>query len=152
MQDLNKLNRYRLKTERIKEFYGSYGDHTCGIFVIPSCIDKGPMKVIAAANEGWDHVSVSRKNRCPNWPEMDQIKRLFFHPRETVVQFHVPEEEHISFHPFTLHLWRSWTQAYNLPPPEWVGPKTLTPEDVKRFAQLPSGVFRELAKKQFLSD
>ena len=152
MYNLNRLNKYRLRTQRIKEFFGSYGDDTCGIFSIPSPIDKAQLKVIAASSDGWDHVSVSRKNRCPNWPEMDRVKRLFFHPKETVVQFHVPDEEHISFHPFTLHLWRSWTQEYHLPPPEWVGPETLTPDDVKRFTQLPSGIFREMAKKQFLSD
>ena len=152
MQDLNKLNEYRLRTQRIKEFFGSYGDHTCGIFNIPSIIDKAGLKVIAASSDGWDHVSVSRKNRCPNWPEMDQIKRLFFHPRETVVQFHVPEDKHISFHPFTLHLWRSWSQIYDLPPSEWVGPATLTPEQAKEFLQLPSGVFKNLARKQFLSN
>ena len=151
MKNLNNLEKYRLRTNHVREYFGSFGDETCGIFLIPSQIDKADLKCIAAAGRGWDHVSVSRKNRCPNWPEMDRVKRLFFLPSETVVQFHVPEDEHISFHPFTLHLWRSWTQSYNLPPPEWVGPKTLSPDDVRRFMQLPPGVFRELAKKQLLN-
>ena len=152
MYNLNRLDKYRLIEPSVKEYFGSYGDHTCGMFIVPSQIDKNDLKVIAAAGEGWDHVSVSRKNRCPNWPEMDQVKKLFFHPKEVVVQFHIPEEDNISFHPFTLHLWRSWTQVYDLPPPEWVGPKNLSVDDLKRFTQIPPGLFRRLARKQFYDD
>lgn len=148
MRNLYQLNDYRDESHQILEMYGSYGDDTCGVFIIPSKIDKAKMRVIAAAGLGWDHVSASRANRCPNWEEMSQIRRLFFYPRETVVQFHVPEDEHISFHPFTLHLWRSWTQEYELPPPEWVGPKNISPEDLRRIKTLPPGLFRSLIRKQ----
>ena len=148
MQNLYQLDKYRDTSEQVRDFYGSFGDDTCGIFYIPSKIDKASLKVVAAAGLGWDHVSVSRRNRCPNWTEMSQIRHLFFHPKETVVQFHVPEDDHISFHPFTLHLWRSWTQQYELPPPEWVGPVNLSPDDLRRVKTLPPGLFRSLIRKQ----
>lgn len=77
-----------------------------GIFTVLSPVDRVAMVVIASFGMGWDHVSVSRKNRCPNWTEMDFVKRMFFEDYETAVQFHVPLDEHISMHPTCLHLWR----------------------------------------------
>lgn len=40
---------------------------------------------------GWEHVSVSLKNRTPRWDEMSYVKRLCWEPHECVVQFHPPE-------------------------------------------------------------
>lgn len=148
MRDLNKLDEYRDKSAAIKRFYGSYGDDSCGVFNIPSKIDQKPLRVIAAAGEGWDHVSVSRKKRCPNWAEMSQVKALFFYPREMAIQFHVPEDQHINFHPFTLHLWRPWGRQIDLPPPEFVGPDNLDPEEIKKLLQIPPGIFRDLMRRK----
>ena len=120
MRNLLELNEYRSYKPVVKYWFGFFGDETCGSFNVPSCIDKANLHVIAVSGRGWDHISVSRKNRCPNWPEMDQIKRLFFKPDEIVIQFHVGEKQHISIHPYTLHLWKSWTQIYELPPPEFI--------------------------------
>lgn len=122
MQNLHLLNEFRNRSFKTIQLFGWLGDDKCGCFYVPSCIDKAALLVIASATEQWDHVSVSRKNRCPNWPEMDQIKRLFFRPEEIAVQFHVAQKDHINCHPYTLHLWRSWRQKYEMPPPEFVGP------------------------------
>ena len=83
---------------------------------------------------GWDHVSVSAKNRTPTWAELEYVRKLFFKPHETVMQLHVPESDHVNCHPFCLHLWRP--QNEKIPrPPEWmVGPKkrhVLNPEDAR---------------------
>lgn len=95
------------------------GDETCGAFVIDSPVDGGVLRVIASADEGWDHVSVSRAKRCLNWPEMDHIRRLFFEDSETVMQLHAPPAENISLHEFCLHLWRP--QGVDIPrPPSWM--------------------------------
>lgn len=152
MIDLHKLARYRLQSASVRDAFEGIGDEFTGIFIVPSKIDKADLKVIAASALGWDHVSVSRKNRCPNWPEMSQIKRLFFLPCETVVQFHVPEDQHINLHPFTLHLWRSWSQEYHLPPPELVGPANINPEALKEFIELPSGLFKKLMKRKLINE
>jgi hypothetical protein len=105
MRDLHELDRYRLEREGIR-LWGWPGDETCGAFGVPSCIDRELLVVIASSELGWDHLSVSRRNRCPNWPEMQQIKRLFFQPTETAMQLHVAEAAHINVHPHTLHIWR----------------------------------------------
>lgn len=73
MRDLNELNGRRVETS-----WGARGDGTCGAFRIPSVRTGTVLKVIASSGEGWDHVSVSLPNRCPNWIEMDFIKRTFF--------------------------------------------------------------------------
>lgn len=78
------------------------------------------------AAQGWEHVSVSVANRCPNWPEMCFIKDLFWGEEETVIQFHPPKNEYVNHHPTTLHLWRD--RAWNLmpfatPSSTLVGPK-----------------------------
>lgn len=54
----------------------------------------------------WEHVSVSTRNRTPNWYEMDFVKDLFWDESETVMQLHVPKSEHRNLHPHVLHLWR----------------------------------------------
>jgi len=36
------------------------------------------LRVIASDGQGWEHVSFSLPNRCPNWREMCFIKNLFW--------------------------------------------------------------------------
>jgi hypothetical protein len=62
--------------------------------------------VIASDGAGWEHVSVSRKDRCPTWEEMCQIKDTFWDDEDVVMQFHVPAKDHVNNHPYCLHLWR----------------------------------------------
>jgi len=119
MRDLTALDAHRIDATGS---YGWSGDGTCGAFKLPSPIDGQSLAVVASSDYGWDHVSVSRSSRPPNWPEMEFIKRKFFKDDETVVQFHVPPTEHINCHPNCLHLWRP--QNHTIPrPPSWmVGP------------------------------
>jgi hypothetical protein len=79
------------------------------------------MKIVAAAGLGWEHVSVSRRNRCPNWAEMSHVKDLFFNADETAMQLHVPASEHVNDHPYCLHLWRPIGQDIPMPPSMMVG-------------------------------
>jgi hypothetical protein len=92
-----------------------------GMFEIPSPMGNYMLRVMADNGElehtkGWEHVSVSLPKRCPNWPEMDYIKDLFWDTTETVIQFHVPKSEHISYHPYCLHMWRNKNKEIELPP------------------------------------
>lgn len=112
--------------------WGWEGDETCGGFLIPSHIDQRPLKVIASAGEGWDHVSVSRENRTPTWGEMEQIRRLFFKDDETAMQLHVPPTDHINQHPYCLHMWRPHDQEIPRPPAIMVGG---TPEDAGAYTR-----------------
>lgn len=121
MRKLGLLDVYR-DVAAAKAFYGFEGDDECGVFRIPSPTDKAPLLVIASVGMGWDHVSISRPNRCPNWPEMEHVKRLFFKDEETAMQLHVPPTDHISIHPNCLHLWRPLDAEIPRPPSIMVGP------------------------------
>lgn len=111
MRDLSKL-------KGIKYYIVALNERNAA-FVVASPIDGGDLRCIASVGGGWDHVSVSRVKRCPNWPEMAHIKSLCWEPEEAVMQLHVPESEHINCHAYCLHLWRP--HGIEIPkPPDWM--------------------------------
>jgi len=122
MRNLNLLESYRQPYVE-RSLYGETGDQGNGIFLLKSPIDGGLLSVIASSGEGWEHVSVSRTNRCPNWPEMEFIKRTFFKDDECAMQLHVPTSEHLSYHPYCLHIWRPLNQTIPQPPSWMVAPE-----------------------------
>lgn len=122
MKNLRELDFFRDSSRRIVAYYGNSGDETCGVFTVPSPIDNANLRIVASSGFGWDHVSVSRHQRCPNWPEMEHVKRLFFKDIETAMQLHVPATDHINCHPYCLHLWRPTVGEIPRPPAEFVGP------------------------------
>lgn len=105
------FDRWRDTSERTLAYYGGPGDDTCGAFLLP----RG-LFVIASVGEGWDHVSVSRKDRCPSWEEMVFVKRSFFCDDEWAMELHPPKASNISVHPYCLHLWRPIGTDIPLPP------------------------------------
>jgi hypothetical protein len=119
MRDLNTLNSHRVDVSKNPHF-GWNGDGTCGAFKLPSPTDGQSLNVVASNGDGWDHVSVSRQSRCPNWPEMEFVRHKFFEDHETVMQLHVPVSDHINRHPYTLHLWRPHALEIPRPPAEFV--------------------------------
>lgn len=122
VRNLRLLDAYRDMSPEVRAHYGGFGDETCGVFRVTSPIDRGEILAIASSGGGWDHVSVSRPNRCPNWPEMEHVKRMFFKDDETAMQLHVPSADHISLHPNCLHLWRPHHVEIPRPPAIFVGP------------------------------
>ena len=126
MRDLLTLNAYAITLPLVPP-NSSVG----GCFDIP-CPETGSvLRVIASALKGWDHVSVSTRRRCPNWPEMCRIKGLFFHDDECAMQLHVPVADHVNMHPFCLHLFRPHDVPIPRPPGIFVGVKDMTPEQAR---------------------
>lgn len=119
MKDLNILNNARNYKKEIS-IYGCNGDSGNGLFEILCPPTNRLLNVIASNGEGWEHVSVSTTKRCPNWTEMEFIKRIFFEADETVMQLHVPAEDHINLHPNCLHLWRPIGVEIPRPPAKMV--------------------------------
>jgi hypothetical protein len=105
-----------------KREWGPYGR----FFVQGPC---GDILVIVASgaeeptSEGWEHVSVSTRRRCPNWTEMSFVKDLFWDQHECVIQFHPPRSEYVNNHAYCLHLWRPIDDHVRLPPSILVGLK-----------------------------
>jgi len=112
------IERYRIKTPQILQRYGSFGDHTSGVFLITAKTDgkKVKLQVIASSGMGWDHLSISLPNRTPVWSEMEKVKRIFFKEDEWGIQYHAPQDDHINFHSFCLHIWRPHHDMLPKPP------------------------------------
>ena len=81
------------------------GDDYNGVFDVV-LRHKQRVRVIASDGLGWEHVSVSREDRCPTWDEMCQVKDLFWGDEDTVVQYHPPKSQYVNIHKNCLHLWR----------------------------------------------
>jgi hypothetical protein len=96
-----------------------------GFFKFKSPVDGGELRVVASFGLGWDHVSVSRSNRCPNWPEMCFIKDTFFNDDEVVIQYHPRKEDYVNNHSYCLHMWRPHGVSIPTPPSIMVGDKIL---------------------------
>ena len=116
---------YRIRPPGYPSIYGD----DFGVFMIPHTPTGVKLRCIVSSGalgetEGpewmWDHVSVSLPNRCPNWPEMSYLKSVFWADDETVMQLHVPASDHLSLHPYCLHLWKPQLLEIPRPPSEMV--------------------------------
>lgn len=116
MKNLNLIEATRDISKAVIEYYGNAGDNGNGVFTMPSPVDGSILRIIASNGGGWDHVSVTRLDRCPTWEEMEHVKRMFFRDNETAMQLHVPLKNHINVHPYCLHLWRPQNKTIPLPP------------------------------------
>jgi hypothetical protein len=109
--------------------HGDYGtterDGLMGAFQIigPTGV---PLRILSSGTgevaEGWEHVSVSTRDRIPNWEEMSFVKELFWRDEEWVVQYHPARSHYVNFHPHCLHLWRPIEAELPTPPSIFVGP------------------------------
>ena len=118
--------------EEVEKYRKTIGDFATkkgekmGAFIIPSPTQPSLFLRVICSPLGemdWDHVSVSLEKRCPNWPEMNKIKELFFGEDVTVLQFHPKKSEYVNCHPYCLHLWKKIDIDHELPPSLLVGPK-----------------------------
>ena len=94
-----------------------------GAFILDSPIDNSQLRIIASDGLGWEHISVSRPKRCPNWPEMCHVKDMFWDEEDCVLQYHPAKSEYIDNHPYCLHLWRPTKQKVPYPNSILVGLK-----------------------------
>ena len=122
MKDLHTLDKYRLD---MRQHFGSLGDGGNGAFKVN--VAGRSFFCLASTGGGWEHVSVSpcskKRQTCPTWEEMCEIKDLFFDPEETVVQYHPPKSDYINNYPLCLHLWRPLFDDLPRPPSIFVGIK-----------------------------
>ena len=122
MKDLHTLDQYRDVSTELR-LYGmsTRGEVGKGNGVFKVFVNGKSFFVIASNGGGWDHVSVSRKNKMPTWDEMCAIKDMFFEPEEVAVQYHPKKSEYVNNHPYCLHLWRpNCGQALATPPKLYV--------------------------------
>lgn len=76
----------------------------------------GAAYVVWSFGGGWDHVSVSYRDRCPTWDEMCKVKDIFFQADECCVEYHPPKKDYVNVYPYCLHIWRPQDAAIPTPP------------------------------------
>jgi hypothetical protein len=117
--------------------WGAYGKFSvqgpCGerLVIVASGADDNDLE-----SQGWEHVSVSTRRRCPNWQEMCFVKDLFWDAEECVMQLHPPKSQWVNNHPYCLHLWRPKRHEIPRPPAGMVGIKGLDPKTAEALAPL----------------
>lgn len=116
MKNLNKLNKFRIANV-LNQKLGNlhFGDDKNGHFMIAYQNTNVKFFVIATNHNGWDHISVSLKNRCPNWIEMCFVKDLFFDEDEVVIQIHPKKGNYVNLAKSCLHLWKDQNNEFGLP-------------------------------------
>lgn len=112
------LAQYLIRTKWAYDQLGVYNNRNNAIMVMK--LGNTELRIIAARGGGWDHVSVSTVDRCPTWEEMEYVKRKLFMPDEVAWQYHMNEGDHISVHPWTLHIWRKHGFKMRMPPKSMV--------------------------------
>jgi hypothetical protein len=110
-------NKFRIATGRMGST-PAFGNN--GAFVV-RLRHSQLVNVIASDGMGWEHVSVSRTDRCPTWDEMCQIKAMFWSGEDVVIQYHPAESEYVNHHQYCLHLWRPIGVEFPTPPSIMVG-------------------------------
>ena len=53
---------------------------------------------------GWEHLSVSHKNKIPSWLTMEEMKEMFFRDDEEAYQFHTKMDNYINNNEYSLHI------------------------------------------------
>jgi hypothetical protein len=99
--------------------HGQTGDSKNGAFDIKP---KG-LHVIASSGMGWEHVSISRRKRVPEYYDLKYCKDLFWSGEDCVMQFFPPQSVHVNCHPYCLHLWRPTDHDVPTPPTILLGPE-----------------------------
>jgi hypothetical protein len=123
--DLSHVEKWRIlnHADKFGGLWTSKRGDPFGVFLIKKA--SGTLLCVTSPGNAampWEHVSVSSYSRCPSWAEMAYVKSLFWGPDECVMQLHVPDAEHKSFHPYCLHLWRPTTAEIPRPPSIAVAP------------------------------
>lgn len=117
----DRIEDYRLISGAFKSRRGqlggafrAIGPHTDTLRILSSGVDH---------QYGWEHVSVSLEDRCPDWAEMCWVKDQFWTEDECVVQYHPAKKDYVNHHPYCLHLWKPLRFELPTPPTILIGPK-----------------------------
>jgi hypothetical protein len=85
---------------------------------------------------GWEHASCGTNTKTPSWDIMCRIKDIFWRKDECCVQYHPKEEDYVTMHEFTLHIWKQVDKEFPTPPVLMVGIPGVTPEEASLASQL----------------
>lgn len=93
-----------------------------GIYVDP--VERKNYFFVFSWGQGWEHLSVSQRNKTPSWDIMCRIKNVFWGEDEACVEYHPKKEDYVNLHPHCLHIWKEVGKEFPTPPSILVGFKT----------------------------
>ncbi len=93
-----------------------------GIYVDP--VERKNYFFVFSWGQGWEHLSVSQRNKTPSWDIMCRIKNVFWGEDEVCVEYHPKKEDYVNLHPHCLHIWKEVGKEFPTPPSILVGFKT----------------------------
>ncbi|MCQ2801019.1 MAG: hypothetical protein MJ216_03635 [Bacilli bacterium] len=93
-----------------------------GIYVDP--VERKNYFFVFSWGGGWEHLSVSQRNKTPSWDIMCRMKEIFWGDDEVCVEYHPKKEDYINLHPHCLHIWKEVGKEFATPPSIFVGFKT----------------------------
>ena len=64
----------------------------------------------------WEHLSVSRSNKTPDWNIMCKMKEIFWKDDEVCVEYHPRKIDYINLHKNCLHIWKPINEEIPTPP------------------------------------
>ncbi len=81
--------------------------------------------------EGWEHLTVSGKNKVPDWDVMCSVKEIFWEDEECCIQYHPRKSEYVNNNEHCLHIWRPDYIDIPEPPSLLVGIKGMSSQDTQ---------------------
>lgn len=98
---------------------------------------------------GWEHLSVSHKNKIPSWLTMEEMKEMFFNDDEECFQFHPKMDNYVNNNEYTLHIWRRTDGKMEPPPHILVGfRKNHIEEDLEEAKKLHENIDSPLSDEE----
>lgn len=119
MRNLNEI----LNDKRIRKIYKNVQTDKVSKLKMEVHSFKGSDKALVCFTTvmGWEHLSVSFKNKIPSWEVMNEMKEMFFKDYEDAFQYHPTKENYINNNEYTLHIWRPLETNIPIPPSILVG-------------------------------
>lgn len=112
---------------------------------------KGSDKALVCFSRilGWEHLSVSFKNKIPSWEVMQEFKEMFWQDDEDAFQYHPKKDSYINNNEYTLHIWKPLEDVIPVPPSILVGLRmTHLEEDVEAIKKLQESIGSPMTDKE----
>lgn len=114
IEEIIKCPNLQIKDTGLDGFNGLYTDP----------VEKKYYFFVFSWGGGWEHLSVSQRNKTPSWDIMCRMKEIFWGDDEVCVEYHPKKEDYVNFHPHCLHIWKEVGKEFPTPPSIFVGFKT----------------------------
>lgn len=147
MRDVNEI----LNDRRIRKVYKNVDTGTFMKMKMEVHSIKGSDKALVCVSRGlgWEHLSVSFKNKIPSWEVMQEMKEMFFEDTEDAFQYHPTKDDYINNNEYTLHIWRPLEIEIPKPPHITVGLRpTHIEEDKKAIMELQESIGSPITEKE----